>query len=375
MKVLIVANSDWGMHKFRLHLAEALLAQGVEAVLLCPEGPYSARMREAGHRVLDWDLCRRSLRPVTELRALMHLTRLYREERPDAVHHFTIKPNIYGSIAAYVARVPRVLNTWTGLGYTFSDALLAKVLRVFLLPLMRLLHRRARVWTIFETEQDRQTLLRLGVVEHRRTAVVIDSGIDIARFAPSEGGTGGPPVVLMAARLLHTKGVAELVAAAGLLRETGIRVRILIAGAPDPGNPGSFSDEEIAGMSRDGCAEFLGHVEGMPGLLGEADIAVLPTYYGEGVPLFLLEAAASGLPLIATDIEGCRVIVRAGVNGLIVPARDPKALADAIAALVSDPALRAQMGAASREIAILEFDQSQTIEQYWDVYRAVGVLN
>ena len=375
MKVLMVGNSDWGMYNFRSHLATALLAQGVELVLLCPEGPYSARLRESGHRVLDWHLRRGSLRPIAEIRALVHLVWLYRKERPDVVHHFTIKPNIYGSIAALVARVPRVLNTWTGLGYTFSDARLAKVLRVFLLPLMRLIHRSARVWTIFETEHDRQTFLRLGVAEHRRTAVVIDSGVDISRFAPRASRADGPPLVLMAARLLHAKGVAELVKAAGLLRERGIQVRTLIAGAPDPGNPGSFNDEEVARMHRDGCAEFLGHVEDMPGLLGEADIAVLPTYYDEGVPFFLLEAAASGLPLIAADIEGSRMIVRSGVNGLIVPARDPEALADAIATLVSDPALRTRMGAASREIAIREFEQSQVAEHYWDVYRTVGVLD
>ena len=151
-------------------------------------------------------------------------------------------------------------------------------------------------------------------------------------------------------------------------------MRTLIAGAPDPGNPESFSDEEIARMRRAGCAEFLGHVEDMPGLLSTAAIAVLPTH-NEGVPVFLLEAAASGLPLIGTDIEGCRVIVRNGVNGLIVPARNPKALADAIASLVGNPALRAEMGAASREIAIREFDQSQVIKQYGDVYRAAGMLS
>lgn len=374
MKLLMVANSDWGMYQFNSHLAAALLAQGVEVVLLCPEGPYSARMREAGLRVLNWHLRRRSLAPITEALALLHLIWHYRKERPDAVHHFTIKPNIYGSIAAQIARVPRVMNTWTGLGYVFSDAPQARVLRRFLVPLMRWLYRSARVRTIFQTEHDRQDLLRLGVVERHHTAVVISPGVDTSRFAAREGRASGSPIVLMAARLLHTKGVVDLLTAAELLRGRDVDVRTLIAGAPDPGNPESFSDEEIARMRQAGCAKFLGHVEDMPGLLGTAAIAVLPTH-SEGVPVFLVEAAASGLPLIGTDIEGCRVIVRNGVNGLIVPVRNPKALADAIASLASNAALRAQMGAASREIAIREFDQSQVIEQYSDVYRAAGVLN
>lgn len=140
MKVLLVANSDWGLYNFRLPIAAALRAQGADVVLVCPEGPYSPRLCEAGYRLLHWDLRRGSLSPVSEARALLHLVRLYRCEAPDAVRHFTIKPNIYGTIAARLARVPRVLNTWTGLGFTFTQAPLARLLQLGLVPLMRHLY-------------------------------------------------------------------------------------------------------------------------------------------------------------------------------------------------------------------------------------------
>lgn len=380
MRVLFVANSDWGLYNFRLHIAKALRDRGVEVVLVCPEGPYSQRMRDDGYRVLPWNLQRRSLGPVSELRALLRLTRLYRQETPDLVHHHTIKVNVYGLIAARLARIPRVINTWTGLGYAFSSGFLAAAIRLFVIPIARWLAKDEGVYTVVLNHEDFRVLHRRGLINASRASVILSEGIDTSRFAARDGRAGESHqdqtlTVLMAARLLRAKGVAELVATARSLRERGIHVRIVIAGAPDPGNPGSFSDQEIARMGRGSDVEFLGHVEDMPALLREADIAVLPTYYNEGVPVFLLEAAASGLPLVATDIEGCRVIVRPGVNGLIVPAKDPSALAGAIATLVADPALRARMGAASREIAVSEFGHARVIEQYLDVYRAVGVLS
>jgi glycosyltransferase involved in cell wall biosynthesis len=373
MKVLLVANSDWGLYNFRLPVADALRAQGAEVVLVCPEGPYSPRLREAGYRVQHWDLRRRSLGPISEARALLHLVRVYRREAPDAVHHFTIKPNVYGTIAARLARVPHVLNTWTGLGFTFTQAPLARLLRLGLVPLMAYLYRDRRVWTVFLNEENLQSMLELGCLAPERTSLIASEGVDTSAFTPRSSAPSGTPVVLMAARLLRDKGVAEFVEAAALLRQRGITARFQLAGAPDHGNPTSFNQENADSWAASGAVEVLGHQDDMPGLLRGADIAVLPSYH-EGAPQFLLEAAAAGLPLVATDIPGCRVIVRPGVNGLLVPPRDPHALAEAIATIIADPALRARMGAASRKIAVNQFDQHRIIGQYLDLYRRLGLL-
>ena len=374
MKILLVANSDWGLYNYRLPIAAALRAQGAEVALVCPEGPYAHRLRDLGYRVLPWNLRRRSLNPVFEALALLHLVHIYRQQSPAAVHHFTIKPNVYGTIAAVLARIDPVFNTWTGLGFIFSGAPLARALRVFLIPLMRRFHRMSRVWTIFQTEHDRQAIIRIGLVNPEYTVVIAGSGVDTTRFTPKEKQSERTPVVLMAARLLHDKGVGELVTAVGLLREWGIGVRTWIAGTSDRGNPNSVTEQDIDRWRQDRGVEFLGHQDDMPALLAKADIAVLPTFYNEGVPFFLLEAAAAGLPSIATDFEGCRSAVRDGVNGLIVPPRDPPALARAIATIVADSALRRRMGVAGREIAVQQFDQHRIIEQFLDVYRRLGLL-
>jgi glycosyltransferase involved in cell wall biosynthesis len=307
------------------------------------------------------------------VRSLLHLVRLYRREAPDAVHHFTIKPNVYGTIAARLARVPRVLNTWTGLGFAFTQAPLARLLRLGLVPLTRYLYRDRRVWTVFQNEENLQVLLGLRCVAPERTCVIATSGVDTSALTPRSSAPSGTPVVLMAARLLRDKGVQEFVDAAALLRQRGVTARFQLAGWLDPGNPASFSEADVNRWAATGVVDILGHRDDMPGLLRGADIAVLPSYH-EGAPLFLLEAAATGLPLVATDIPGCRIMVRPGVNGFLVRPRDPQALAEAIADLAADPALRTRMGAASREIAVNEFDQYRIVNQYLDVYRRLGLL-
>jgi glycosyltransferase involved in cell wall biosynthesis len=374
MKVLLVANSDWGLYDLLLPIAATLRTQGTEVVLVWPEGPYSPRLREAGYRVLDWDLRRRSLNPISEARALLHLVRLYRREIPDAVHHFTIKPNVYGAIAAHLANVPHVLNTWTGLGFTFTQAPLARLLRLGLVPLMRYLYRDRRVWTVLQNEENLQVMLELRCLAPERTSLIAACGVDTSKFSPRSDTPSETPVVLMAARLLlRDKGVKEFVEAAALLRQRGAVARFQLAGAPDPGNSASFNREDADRWAAAGAVEVLGYQDDMPGLLRGADIAVLPSYH-EGAPRFLLEAAATGLPLVATDIPGCRIMVRPSVNGFLVPARDPYALADALATLAADSALRARMGAASLEIAVTQFDQHLIIGQYLDIYRRLGLL-
>ena len=373
MKVLLVSSLDWSLYNFRLPLAQALREHGCEVAFACPIGKYTPMLQELGFRVLNWPLRRRSLNPVLEALAIRDLLRLYQMETPDLVHHFTIKPNVYGTIAARLAKVPRVLNTWTGLGFTFTQAPLARLLRLGLVPLMRYLYRNGRVWTVFQNEENLQSMMALHCLAPERASLIATSGVDTSKFSPRGDASSGTPVVLMAARLLRDKGVQEFVLAATLLRQRNIAVRFQLAGAPDPGNPASFNEEDLSRWAETGALEVLGHQDNMPELLRGADIAVLPSYH-EGAPRFLLEAAATGLPLVATDIPGCRTMVRPGVNGLLVPPRDPHGLADAIADIAIDSTLRARMGAASREIAVNEFDQERVVEEYLALYRQLGLL-
>jgi glycosyltransferase involved in cell wall biosynthesis len=374
VKVLMVAHWDWVLYNFRLPLARALREKGFEVVFACPYGEYVPKLKEEGFRWIHWAIVRRSLNPVRELIAILHLASIYQREQPQIVHHFTIKPNFYGSIAALLARRDKVINTFTGLGFLFSEHPLAIGLRSSVLPLAKLAFRASKGWSVFQNRQDLETCLRLRLVLPERVVVIDGSGIDTRKFHPNHDSPPDnhehPIVVFMAARLLWDKGVREFVEAARVLKARGLQVEFWLAGKPDKGNPMCVPEEFLKKWQEEGVINWLGHRDDMPNLLQQVDIAVLPSYH-EGVPRFLLEAAACGLPLVATDIEGCRVVVREGVNGFLVPPRNPTALADALERLLQDPSLRRRMGQASRHIAEVEFDERKVLAKWLALYERV----
>jgi len=381
-KVLLVANWDWVIYNFRLPLARSLRDHGYEVILVFPFGRFLERIRREGFRCIHWPLDRGSLNPWKDGWALWQLARIYRRERPDIVHHFTIKPNLYGSLAArWVSRnhwgtgQPAVINTFMGLGFMFSDHLKAKLLRLGLVPLLRYALHGPKTWTVFLNDRDRMFFLQRGWAPASRSTVIVGDGVDIHRFRPAavkhkEGLAGEPVTVLMACRILWDKGVGEFVQAARILRQKGVPVRFRLVGSLDPANPAHVPEEQVHAWVREGLIEWLGHRDDMPELLRSAHIAVLPSYH-EGVPRFLLEAAATGLPLVATDIEGCRMVVRHGENGFLIPVRDASALAEAIERLACDSALRERMGRASRAIAVDAFDETKILAQWMALYRQI----
>ncbi|MFA0744095.1 MAG: hypothetical protein LASZOEIN_000883 [Candidatus Fervidibacter sp.] len=373
-KVLMVAHWDWVLYNFRLPLARALREKGFEVIFVCPYGEYVPKLKEEGFRWIHWAIVRRSLNPVRELIAILHLASIYQREQPQIVHHFTIKPNFYGSIAALLARRDKVINTFTGLGFLFSEHPLAIGLRSSVLPLAKLAFRASKGWSVFQNRQDLGTCLRLRLVLPERVVVIDGSGVDTRKFHPNHDSPPDnnehPTIVLMAARLLWDKGVREFVEAARVLKARGLQVEFWLAGKPDNGNPMCVPEEFLKEWREEGLINWLGHRDDMPNLLQQVDIAVLPSYH-EGVPRFLLEAAACGLPLVATDIEGCRVVVRDGVNGFLVPVKDPYALADAIETLIKKPELRRQMGIASRKIVEAEFDERIILNKWLALYDRV----
>ncbi len=372
-KIALVAHWDWVLYNYRLPLARRLRERGLAVTLVSPPGKYVPALRAAGFRWRAWPVVRRSLNPLAEAVALARLRALYRQECFRAVQHFTIKPVLYGSVAARQAGVPTVINTFTGLGFLFSDRPTAACLRPGVLPLLRRLLRAPGVYTVFQTPQDRADFLRRRLVPPARTRVIAGSGVDTTALAPAPA-AAGPPVALLASRLLLDKGVGEFVAAARRLRAQGVAARFWVAGEPDRGSPTCVPDALLAAWQRAGDVEFLGHRDDVPALLRQAAVAVLPSAYHEGVPRFLLEAAASGLPLVASDIEGCRLVVQPEVNGLLVRPGDADALAAALGRLLADPPLRARMGAASRAIALAAFDERRILAQYEALYEAAGVL-
>lgn len=373
IKVALVANSSWYLWNFRLSFLEGLRAEGYETVLIAPEDAYSDRLRSLGFRLVTVPLDRKGMNPFHDLLAFLRLSRVYRVEKPDIAHHHTVKCILYGSLAAWDAKVPAVVNSVTGLGHLFlSPSPLVAAVRSAVLLLYRLVARRPRVHFLFQNPDDLAAFARFGVALPGKHTLVRGSGVDTRRFRPPEREREeGPVRVLFASRMLKEKGLYELRQAGLRLQAQGAGCELVLAGGIDEGNPSAVTFAELEQWQKEGWMRWLGHVDSMDELLRSVEICVLPSWR-EGLPRSLLEAAACGRAIVATDVPGCREVVDHERTGLLVPVRSPDALAAAIARLCRDPALRARLGAAARARAEAEFSDTHVRERTTAIYRFLG---
>jgi glycosyltransferase involved in cell wall biosynthesis len=370
VKAILFANTDWYLFNFRLGLARELRRRGFDILLVSPPGSYGRQLRAEGFRWQPLAMDRGSINPLREALLIGHLVRLYRRERPDIVHHFGIKCAVHGSIAAAVTGVPARVNAVTGMGYVFAnEALMARLLRPVVRTLLRLSLSRRHSLLILQNEDDMAGVRQQRIASRRVLRLIRGSGVDTVRFRPAASPvlSGQTTRVLLAARLLWDKGIADYVDAARKLRLAGLPIQFLLAGEPDAGNPASIPQAELEAWAVEGVVDLLGHVEDMPALLASVDIAVLPSYR-EGLPKSLIEAAACALPLITTDVPGCRDAVVDETNGLIVPARNASALAAAIRRLHDNREWARTLGRAARDRAVAEFDETIVISKTLEVY-------
>ena len=307
--------------------------------------------------------------PLADFRSALSLLYLFLRTRPDLVHLVTIKPVLYGGIAARLARVPAVASAMAGLGFVFSEqkGLAAPLLRLMVKHLFRWALGHPNQILIFQNPDDRDRVLAMTCVPTAQTQLIRGSGVDLAA-CPVLHEPAGPPIVAMASRLLRDKGVLEFVAAARLLRERDASVRFWLIGDPDLLNPASVTHQEVSAWKAEGIVECLGHVIDVPSLYAQAHIVTLPSYYGEGLPKSLIEAAACGRAVVTTDMPGCRDAIEPDVSGLLVKARDAVALACALDRLIRDVALRQTMGKAARALAEREFDIEKVVARHLRIY-------
>jgi len=378
-KILLVANTGWYLYNFRLPLARFLRARGdVEVVLVSPRDAYVPRLTAEGFRWIELTLDRKSVNPLRELLVVARLAAIYKAERPDAVHHFTAKCVLYGTLAAKLTCVRAVVNALTGLGHVFmGSGWKARTLR----PIVKMLYRRLltarRVRVVFQNPDDLRTFTDQKLVVPDRTILIRGSGVNLKRFRPRPGNRDDAPcpVVLFAARLNGDKGIHEFVEAARTLKSSGgVGAVFQVAGAPDTGNPSSVSAAQMDDWRREGAVDLLGHVDTMDDLIAQAAVVVLPTHGGEGVPRVLLEAAAMGKPIVATDVPGCREAVLPSENGFLVPPKDARALAACVERLLCDADLRARMGAAGRRLMEQHFDDQDVARRTAAIYETMGAL-
>ncbi len=370
MKAVLFANTDWYLYNFRRSLALSLQQAGYDVLLISPPGPYGDKLRALGLRWESVPMLRRSLNPLREIALLWHLIRLLRRERPTLVHGFTIKCAVYGSLAARLAGISARVNAVAGMGYVFTSShMKARMLRPVVRGLLRLALGGRDARLILQNADDVELFQRAGLVDPAHIRLIRGSGVDCAQFAgvSSKASGDGRMRVLLASRLLWDKGVGEYVAAIRQLRIQGRAIHALLAGTPDPGNPAAVPEATIQGWANEGLVVWLGHVDNMVNLLGSVDVVVLPSYR-EGLPRSLVEAAACGLPLITTDVPGCREVVSDGIDGLLVPMGDSEALAQAIQRLQDNPEFARQLGDAARLKARTQFDERIVIQRTLAVY-------
>lgn len=366
MKILLFANTDWYLYNFRLALAKDLRDQGHDVILLSPPGGFQKFLRENGFQLISFPFSRQGINPLYEIWTLWQLIRIYHRVQPDIVHHFTIKPVIYGSLAAHLLRIRGVINSITGLGHLFIDpSPVTRLLRIVAKWLYRISLRNTQV--IFENPEDRDIFIKNRLLKAERSHLIMGTGVDVEKFRPANM-HNDVPVVLFSSRMLATKGVLEYMEAVRILNKNGFKARFALAGTTDPGNPASVTDEEIESWKQSGLVEWWGWREDMPNTLAQTDIFCLPSYR-EGVPNALIEACACGLPIVTTDVPGCRDVVTNGVNGLLVPVRNAFALATALETLLTSPDLRQAMGTAGRETAINKFSITKVNAENLSVYK------
>lgn len=370
-RILYLVSEDWFFWTHRLPLAKAAMAAGFDVVLAARPGERVSEIEAAGITFVPLSLCRGSGGMFSELSSVWKLARIYRRYRPRIVHHVALKNVFLGTLAARLAVVPHIVNAFTGLGYSFcTPGWKAGVLRAAVCMALRLAFLGRRQTSIFQNEEDLSELVQAHVLRPEQGVLIRGSGVDIRNFSPVPE-EDGLPLVVLASRMLSYKGIAEFVHAAEKLKVGGVQARFILVGRTDLENPTAIPAAQLEEWNRQGHVEWWGHRDDMPEILGRSAIVCLPTYYGEGLPKVLLEAAACGKPIVTTDLRGCREICRDGVNGLLVPPRDSDALAATLLTLLENPELRQQFGWRGRQIVLDEFTCEQVASQTVDLYRSL----
>ena len=366
--ILFFVTEDWYFWTHRRSLALAALERGYQVTLVTRVQEKKEDIERAGIKLIPSMIKRSSINPMQEIKTILELIQIYRLERPDIVHHVALKPAIYGTLAARITGVGRIVNAFGGLGHLFSSTdFKTRIIRNLISILLRITFLGKGIRLILQNPEDIRKIVDNNISDLSKTVLIPGAGVNLDNFRFSSV-SKGVPIIMYAGRLLWSKGVGDFVQAAEILTDRGIGFRSVLVGRPDKDNPASIAEECLIEWVQQGIIEWWGYRDNMAKVLKEACLVVLPSKYGEGVPKILIEAAAVGRPLIATNIPGCRDVVRHNINGLLVPPGNPEALADAIETLLSDQELRLTMGINSRSLVESEFSEELIINKTFSVY-------
>lgn len=356
-KALIVVAEDWSFLSHRVPLARALKEDGYQVAIACRIKDHKNTIEEMGFIPIALDLARESISPTTALKTIKGLMNLYKAEQPDVIVHSSLFLSLLGSLAGLFSGFRKNVNLITGLGFIFiSNSAKARIVRLALKLCFRLFAKLKTISVVVQNRDDQQIFQALGFRKGDTLHVIRGSGVDDQAFRPAPHEPETQQVTFVG-RILWAKGVAELVEAARLLKERGNLPKIVLVGEPDPGNPQSATTQDLENWAKEGLVECWGRRSDIANIYQHSTIAILPSWR-EGLPKSLLEAAACGLPIITTDVPGCREIVTHEENGLLVPLQDAQGLADAIERLIQNPTERQKFGRAARKLVEDELNQN-----------------
>lgn len=368
MKLFLVVNVDWFFLSHRLPVALAAQNAGWDVTVVTTDTGRLGDIEVYGIKAINLPMSRSGMNFFQELRTFYFLYKLYKKKMPSVVHHVGIKTILWGTLAAKFAKVNGVVNAISGLGGLFADdnkSLLTKTLPVVL----RFSHHRDNLLVIFQNQEDKALYVGHHIINNNQTRMIRGSGVDLKEYSYTPEPINDRIIVLLTCRMIREKGVFYLTEAAELLRKNySNKVEFWIAGGLDD-HPGAITTEEMDAVCDGDYIKWLGRREDIKDLLKQCHIFAFPSYYKEGIPKSLIEAAAIGRPIVTTHNIGCKEVVENGVNGFLVPVKDANALGEKLEILINDKALRFEMGKASRVIAEKYFSLNEVIEKHLAIYQ------
>lgn len=370
-RILFVVSVDWYFLSHRLKLAKFLVNKGFKVFVATPPGDRTKEITEAGLLHVPIAFNRATLNPLAAIATILSLARVYRQTKPDIVHLIALKPILLGSLCAKIFYPKaKIVNTVAGLGYSFVGSGIKTLGVKSLIRLsFKLGYQRKKTQTIFQNQDDMSLFISKKFVPESEATLIAGSGVDINHYKPSNFDQPNNKVFILAARMLWYKGIGEYAKAAKIVKRHYPRACFELVGGLDLENRAAVKKEQLLTWQKQGILIWRGHCSDMVGVYSRAFAVVLPSFYREGIPLALLEAAACAKPLVTTDMPGCREVVRDNYNGYLIPTHNAQALANALMMLLANPDHAHQMGMASRQLAVEKFSLEHVNAAYLDVYR------
>ncbi len=373
MKIIIVSNTAFSIYNFRLPLIKTLKEKGFQVVVVAPYDKYVEKIKKEGVAFLPLNnLNRKGINPFKDFMLFLEFVKIYTKEKPDMVLHFTIKPNIWGSLACGILNVLSI-SVITGLGYAFVEE--KKMQKKILCSIIELLYRLSFKFVskvIFQNPDDMKLFIQKGIVKPNKAKIIYGSGINPEKFKPQAAERNKNFTFIFVGRLLWDKGLKEIIEACKILKKRGYDFDFLIVGKIDEGNPKSVSISDIKEWQKEKIIKYLGFQANVKKYLAKADVFVFPSYYREGLPRAILEAMSMEKPIITTDSPGCRETVKCGINGLLTKPKDHIDLANAMEKIMKMPkASLEKMGKESRKMVLEKFNEEKIVKQYIDTIMEV----